>query len=56
MRLDRAVANEGWCEQHRGAEVFVLVARASDHNPIQIMFEKNGANAWRWKTEFQVRR
>ena len=40
VRLDRVVANIGWCEQHRGAEVFVLAVRALDHNPLQIMFEK----------------
>jgi hypothetical protein len=38
--LDRAVANEGWCELHRRAEVVVLAARASDHNPLLVMFEK----------------
>jgi exonuclease III len=40
VRLDRAVANEGWCELHRRAEVVVLAARASDHNPLLVMFEK----------------
>ena len=39
VRLDRAVATSNWCERHRGAEVFVLAARASDHNPLLIKFE-----------------
>lgn len=33
-RLDRAVANRGWCERHQFAEVWVLTARSSDHKPI----------------------
>jgi hypothetical protein len=40
VRLDRVVANGGWCEQHRRAEVFVLAAQASDHNFVQIIFGK----------------
>jgi hypothetical protein len=41
VRLDRVVANRLWCEQHKGAKVFVLAAQASDHNPIQITFRTN---------------
>jgi hypothetical protein len=40
VRLDRAVATSTWCEQHRGMEVCVLATRASDHNPLLIVFDK----------------
>lgn len=40
VRLDRTLANRTWCERHGGAEVFVLAARASDHNPLLLQIEK----------------
>jgi hypothetical protein len=40
VRLDKAVANSKWCDIYRETEVFILTARASDHNPLLINFEK----------------
>jgi hypothetical protein len=55
VRLDRAVANGGWCEQHRGAEVFVLAKQALDHNPLQIMFGKTEQlrRGGKWNFKFE---
>jgi hypothetical protein len=35
-RLDRALANAGWCAQFSDAEVVVMAARVSDHKPLWI--------------------
>ena len=40
VRLDRVVATSTWCEQHRGMEVYVFTTRASDHNPLFVVFDK----------------
>ncbi|XP_059445337.1 uncharacterized protein LOC132177129 [Corylus avellana] len=40
VRLDRAVANSKWCQRFEEAEVYVFAARASDHNPLMVQFEK----------------
>jgi hypothetical protein len=35
-RLDRAVANIGWCNLFKKVEVYILAARTSDHKPLII--------------------
>jgi hypothetical protein len=37
-RLDRAVANSGWCGMYKSAGVEVMAARASDHHPLFVSF------------------
>jgi hypothetical protein len=35
-RLDRAVANRGWCELYQLVDVCVLAARSLDHKPLVV--------------------
>jgi hypothetical protein len=37
-RLDRALANSGWCDMYKSAGVEVMAARASIHHPLLISF------------------
>jgi exonuclease III len=41
VRLDRAVSTSTWSEHHQGAEIVVLAVRASDHNPLLVVFDKH---------------
>jgi exonuclease III len=54
-QLDRAVANRAWCELNQFSEVWVLVARSSDHKPICLRMgggdERDVVHSKRFKIE-----
>jgi exonuclease III len=37
-RLDRAVANSGWCDMYKSAGIEVMATKASDHLPLLVTF------------------
>jgi exonuclease III len=39
-RLDRAIANQEWCDRFCEAAVSVLAGQSSDHNPLWVNFKK----------------
>jgi len=52
-RLDRAVANQGWCTLFQDITVNILAARASGHNPVQVCFSVHQPERHSYKRHFK---
>jgi ribonuclease HI len=52
-RLDRALANSGWCDMYKSAGVEVMAARASDHHPLFVSFNTHQSRRLRGRRCFK---
>jgi hypothetical protein len=52
-RLDRALANSGWCEMYKSAGVEVMAARASNHHPLLVTFNTHKSRRLRGRRCFK---
>lgn len=53
-RLDRVVANRGWCEGHQLAQVWVLASKSSDHKPINLRMREEEVDHTVYSKKFKI--